>query len=67
MHIHLMKQTSSLQLLQPNLGNAYQLLQDPRVKTVTGMSVLVFLRRFAPTHKISALDPQIIFRHLGVE
>lgn len=66
MHINLVSQINSIQLVKPNLSYTFKLLQNPSTQTVTDMSLLVFLKRFIPSHPISLSDSSVIYRYLGV-
>lgn len=67
MHIAVTQQTQLVQVLRPNLGEAFRLLHDPKNGRVSRMSVLVFLRRFLPDLPLKQEDGDILFRYLGLE
>ena len=67
MQLEINKCIKSLQLLKPNLGYAFKMLQDPRSNEVTRISILVFLKRFAPEYPLKTSDAESIFKFLGIE
>jgi hypothetical protein len=66
MHLEVTKQTKSLQILMPDLTQAYKVMMDPRINQVTALSLLVFLKRFAPGHSLKASDIDCCRRYLGI-
>jgi hypothetical protein len=42
------------------------MLEDPRTKEVTPISILVFIKRFAPDFPLQGVDSGMIYRYLGL-
>ena len=67
MHIAVTQATQQVQVLRPNLGEAFRLLHDPKNGRVSRMSILVFLKRFLPDLPLKQEDGDVLLRYLGLE